>query len=222
MLGRCRNCGCLQRSHAPPSRPSPSPPLVPPFMPNTAYVSPPLSSSPPILSPEFCSVHTAHRRSFAVKHSDGEPLTRADLQYDLLHHIFSNTQAVFSDPYRTLNGAPAGTKVTFRELYINSLLHSPRCSKASRDKIIESPAFGIEFSKMSLLSNVGRINTTMACEYASMLGTLQAQCAPEDLFNCSCHRVPLKLTRDRALISGHLVVDTADPLLHGYSSSLLL
>ncbi|EED81243.1 predicted protein [Postia placenta Mad-698-R] len=101
-------------------------------------------------------------RSFAVKHSDGEPLTRADLQYDLLHHIFSNTQAVFSDPYRTLNGAPAGTKVTFRELYINSLLHSPRCSKASRDKIIESPAFGIEFSKMSLLSNVGRINTTMA------------------------------------------------------------
>lgn len=29
---------------------------------------------------------------------------------------------------------------------------------------MESPNFGDEFAKMSLLSNVGRINTTMACE----------------------------------------------------------
>lgn len=107
-----------------------------------------------------------------MKHSDGEPLTRADLQYDLLHYIFSNTQDVFTDPYRTLNGEPPGTKVTFRDLYINSLLHSPRCSKASRDKIVESPDFGVEFAKMSLLSNVGRINTTMACEYADPIGQI--------------------------------------------------
>ncbi|KAI0932399.1 hypothetical protein AcW2_001044 [Taiwanofungus camphoratus] len=104
----------------------------------------------------------AHRKTLAVKHTDGEPLTRVDLQYDLLDHIFNNSLAVFSDPYPTLHGNPAGSKVTFRDLYINCLIHSSRCSKASKEKIQESPAFGDEFGKMSLLSNVGRINTTMA------------------------------------------------------------
>ena len=31
--------------------------------------------------------------------------------------------------------------------------------------MVESPAFAIEFAKVSLLTNVGRINTTMACPY---------------------------------------------------------
>ncbi|KAH9937526.1 uncharacterized protein B0H18DRAFT_1081689 [Fomitopsis serialis] len=105
---------------------------------------------------------TTSRKTLAVKHLDGEPLTRADLQHDLLNYIFSNTQAAFTDPYRTIHGDPPRTLVTFRDLYINCLLHSPRCSKAAREKIMESPDFGDEFAKMSLLSNVGRINTTMA------------------------------------------------------------
>ncbi|OCH96564.1 hypothetical protein OBBRIDRAFT_765432 [Obba rivulosa] len=103
-----------------------------------------------------------HRKHLAVKHYDGEPLTRVDLQYDFLHHLFTNPQAVFTDPYKTLHGDPPGTKVTFRDLYVNSLIHSPRCSKALRDKLTDTPEFGTEFAMMSLLSNVGRINTTMA------------------------------------------------------------
>lgn len=110
------------------------------------------------------SAQTTSRKALAVKHLDGEPLTRADLQHDLLNHIFANNQVVFTDPYRTIHGDPPRTLVTFRDLYINCLLHSPRCSKASREKIMESPDFGDEFAKMSLLSNVGRINTTMACK----------------------------------------------------------
>ncbi len=103
------------------------------------------------------------RRTLAVKHSDGEPLSRVDLQYDLLYFLFSNTQAVFTDPYTTIHGKPFGTKVTFRDLYINALIHSPRCSKTTKDKLLDNPAFGDEFGKISLLSNAGRINTTMAC-----------------------------------------------------------
>ncbi|KAI0639239.1 hypothetical protein C8Q77DRAFT_1152229 [Trametes polyzona] len=103
-----------------------------------------------------------HRKTLAVKRADGEPLTRVDLQYDMLSHIFADKHAVFTDPYTTIRGDPAGTKVTFRDLYVNALIHSPRCSKASRDKIRESPEFGNEFAMISLLSNVGRINTTMA------------------------------------------------------------
>ncbi|KIP12624.1 hypothetical protein PHLGIDRAFT_42268, partial [Phlebiopsis gigantea 11061_1 CR5-6] len=103
-----------------------------------------------------------HRKTFAVKHQDGEPLTRADLQYDILYYLFTDPQAVFNDPFTTLHGDPAGTKVTFRDLYINTLIHSPRCSKISREKLHDNPHFADEFSKMALLSNVGRINTTMA------------------------------------------------------------
>lgn len=31
--------------------------------------------------------------------------------------------------------------------------------------MVDTPAFAIEFAKIALLTNVGRINTTMACEY---------------------------------------------------------
>ncbi|KAH9835714.1 uncharacterized protein C8Q71DRAFT_763139 [Rhodofomes roseus] len=136
-IGRCRKGMWLL-----PSSPASSPPPTG-FMPNTA-------------------AQTTSRKTLAVKHLDGEPLTRADLQHDLLNFIFSNNQAAFTDPYRTIHGDPPRTRVSFRDLYINCLLHSPRCSKASREKILESPDFGDEFAKMSLLSNVGRINTTMA------------------------------------------------------------
>lgn len=115
------------------------------------------------ISPPF-SPQGNHRKSLAVKHHDGEPLTRVDLQYDLLYYLFNDSRAVFTDPYVTLRGEPAGSRVTFRDLYVNALVHSPRCSKVSRDKLLETPAFANEFAKISLLSNVGRINTTMACE----------------------------------------------------------
>ncbi|CAL1696159.1 unnamed protein product [Somion occarium] len=103
-----------------------------------------------------------HRKSLAVKHLDGEPLSRADLQYDFLHYLFSDTKAVFTDPFPTIHGGPPGTKVTFRDLYVNSLVQSSRCSKVTKERLVENPLFGDEFAKISILSNVGRINTTMA------------------------------------------------------------
>jgi Ino eighty subunit 1 len=94
------------------------------------------------------------------------------LQYDFLYHIFAAPERVFTDP--TLPPPPAkeggggggsggGGTVTFRDLYVHALMSSPRCSKALREKMQETPEFATDFAKMSLLANVGRVNTTMTC-----------------------------------------------------------
>ena len=98
------------------------------------------------------------RQNIAIKRSDGEPLTRADLQYDVLAYIFGDTNAVFSDPFSS------GHKVSFRDLYVNSILHSQKCSRTTREKMTELPTFATDLSMLCLLSNVGRINTTMSCK----------------------------------------------------------
>ncbi|KAF9499848.1 hypothetical protein BDN71DRAFT_1410425 [Pleurotus eryngii] len=97
------------------------------------------------------------RKALPIKRADAEPLTREDVQYDLLHHIFSNPKAVFTS-------ATSGKtkKVTFSELYVSALSNSNKCSKVLKDKMKETPAFALELAKISLLTNVGRINTTMA------------------------------------------------------------
>jgi len=105
------------------------------------------------------------KKIIALKYSDGHPLTRQDLQYDLLHHIFADPHPVFTNPYPTNPGQAPQPKLTFRDLYLNTILHSPKCSRGPRDKAVENQDFGTEFAKMSLLTNVGRINTTMACQY---------------------------------------------------------
>jgi Ino eighty subunit 1 len=126
----------------------------------------------------------ARRKAFAIKHQEAEPLNRRDLQYDFLYHIFAAPERVFTDP--TLpSPSPLplppkeqeqeqekekgdgelleGGMVTFRDLYVHALMSSPRCSKALREKMQETPEFATDFAKMSLLANVGRVNTTMTC-----------------------------------------------------------
>jgi hypothetical protein len=107
----------------------------------------------------------ARRKAFAIKHQEAEPLTRRDLQYDFLYHIFAAPERVFTDP--TLPPPQKedgnGGTVTFRDLYVHALMSSPRCSKALREKMQETPEFATDFAKMSLLANVGRVNTTMTC-----------------------------------------------------------
>lgn len=99
------------------------------------------------------------RKALPIKKNDAEPLTREDVQYDLLNHLFTDKQAVFTDPNN-----PKGCKVTFADLYVSALYSSSKCSKVLKEKMVETPAFSIEFAKIALLTNVGRINTTMACK----------------------------------------------------------
>jgi len=95
-----------------------------------------------------------------IKRQDAEPLTRTDVQYDLLDYIFSDAKKVFTSQIP----GDSSRKVKFSELYISALYHSNKCSKVLKDKMIDTPAFAVELAKISLLTNVGRINTTMACK----------------------------------------------------------
>ncbi|KAH9486743.1 Ino eighty subunit 1 [Psilocybe cubensis] len=97
------------------------------------------------------------RKALPIKRNDAEPLTREDVQYDLLEYLFTNSDAVFTDPL-----SPTGPKMTFGTLYASTVINSSKCSKVLKDKMIEAPAFKLEFAKIALLTNVGRINTTMA------------------------------------------------------------
>lgn len=58
--------------------------------------------------------------------------------------------------------APGSDKLTFKELYIEALMHSGKCTKAMRDKMLADDEFAEDFAKVCLLVNVGRINTTLA------------------------------------------------------------
>jgi Ino eighty subunit 1 len=102
------------------------------------------------------------RSPLALKRADGDPLTRADIQYDVLNAIFSDKAAAFTDPYDSVDDAP---KLCFRDLYIKAIMHSSKATKALKDKMSESLVFAEDFAMLGLLVNVGRINTTMSCEH---------------------------------------------------------
>ncbi|KAM6498284.1 hypothetical protein JOM56_006232 [Amanita muscaria] len=97
------------------------------------------------------------RKALPIKKSDAEPLTRKDVQYDMLEHIFSDEHAAFTSPV-----LGETEKITFSDLYISTLYNSGKCSKVLKEKMVDTPAFAVELAKISLLTNVGRINTTMA------------------------------------------------------------
>ncbi|KXN89836.1 Ino eighty subunit 1 [Leucoagaricus sp. SymC.cos] len=101
------------------------------------------------------------RKAIPIKRVECEPLTRSDLQYDFLRNIFSDTHAIFTNPWPT-PGDVSGTKLTFRDLYIKTILNSTKATKAFREKLAESDTFAEDFAMIALLVNVGRINTTMS------------------------------------------------------------
>lgn len=122
-----------------------------------------------------------NRRILPIKRAEGEPLTRSDLQYDFLRNIFSDTHAVFTNPWPSPED-PSETKLTFRNLYIKTLLNSTKATKTFRDKLAESDVFSEDFAMIALLVNVGRINTTMSCESFepnALLNLIQVAVFPE-------------------------------------------
>ncbi|KAI0036663.1 hypothetical protein K488DRAFT_33502, partial [Vararia minispora EC-137] len=96
------------------------------------------------------------RKAFAIKANEGRPLSRRDIQFDFLSHIFDNEDKVFTDP-----SLSPPERCTFRDVYVRALIQSPRTAKALREKMQDSADFASDFGKVALLANVGRINTTM-------------------------------------------------------------
>lgn len=98
------------------------------------------------------------RLDIAIRRVDGQPLTRVDLQYDFLKNVFNDTTCVFTDPY----SENASSKICFRDLYVKAIIHSTKATNALKERLAESPLFGTDFAMLSLLVNIGRINTTMS------------------------------------------------------------
>jgi hypothetical protein len=120
-----------------------------------ALISPRLLPAPPLSL--MADRQFINRKATPIKRIDGEAFTRRDIQFDLLHFIFADDTQAFTDPWQDAD------KLTFANLYINTLLKSSKISKSLKDKMLESPIFSQDFAKLALLANVGRINSTQAC-----------------------------------------------------------
>jgi Ino eighty subunit 1 len=93
-----------------------------------------------------------------IKKPDGKPLLRKDIQFALLSYIFHNDKAVFTSSYDA-----ASPKMTFSELYIDSMARSSKCSRVVREKLQIDTDLAISVAMVSLLVNVGKMNTTLTC-----------------------------------------------------------
>ena len=100
-----------------------------------------------------------------LKKDDGEPLWRKDIQYDFLKLIFENNNACFTNSYEPDNIG----KQTFANLYIDTMARSSKTSKILRDKLLSEHEPAKNMAMVCLLVNLGRMNTTLNCEYPPFL-----------------------------------------------------
>jgi Ino eighty subunit 1 len=86
----------------------------------------------------------------SLKKKDGEPLSRQDVQYDLLEAIFANEQAVFTSHmhmYQTDLKPENAELVSFKQMYLNALLHSGKLSNTLKARMLENTRFAVEFGE---------------------------------------------------------------------------
>jgi Ino eighty subunit 1 len=95
-----------------------------------------------------------------LKKEDGEPLWRKDIQYDFLKAVFDNDLKVFTNSYE-----PNLPKQCFADLYIDTMSRSSKTSKVLRDKLLSDREAAKGMAMVCLLVNIGRMNTTLNCEY---------------------------------------------------------
>ncbi|CAH7688144.1 hypothetical protein BY996DRAFT_6800927 [Phakopsora pachyrhizi] len=93
--------------------------------------------------------------SWALKKTDGEMFTRADIQFDLMSAIFNDRTFQFTSPLDQ-------RAVSFKELYIETLSKFSRAAKSTTRQLEENPTWATNFCIASFLINIGRINTTVA------------------------------------------------------------
>lgn len=116
--------------------------------------------TPGELPPNFRSFSKGFKH---LKKADGEPFWRKDIQYDFLDALFNDENRVFTNqfPFCLVPNAANGPKLTFSELYIRTLAESPKSSRVLRERLIKDKEMGISVSKVCLLVNAGRMNTTV-------------------------------------------------------------
>jgi hypothetical protein len=94
-----------------------------------------------------------------LKKEDGIPLWRKDIQYNFLKQVFENDTKVFT---KISDGT---TGHSFADIYIDAMARSSKTSKILKDKLLQESGPAKKMAMVCLLVNVGRMNTTLNCEY---------------------------------------------------------
>ncbi|GAA5917464.1 hypothetical protein JCM5296_007613 [Sporobolomyces johnsonii] len=122
---------------------------------------------PPKKTPEELHALSRSKRSFkevnwAIKKLDSEPLLRYDIQWQVLDDIFADRSFRFTAPVDQNSPPSEPIYLNFDQLYLEAILSSMKTTANTRQKLISTPEFAINYCKLCLLVNVGRINTTLA------------------------------------------------------------
>lgn len=120
----------------------------------------PVDLEPGQLPPDFRQISRGFKH---LKKSDGEPFWRKDIQFDFLHELFADETKCFTNtfPFCEFVNCANGPKLTFSELYVRTLAESSKSSKVLRERLIKDVDMGVAVSKVCLLVNAGRMNTTV-------------------------------------------------------------
>ncbi|KAH3668893.1 hypothetical protein OGAPHI_002648 [Ogataea philodendri] len=123
-------------------------------------------------------------RTRHLKKTDGEPYWRTDIKFMFLMKLFFNNKRVFKNPFKSPNDkfdwpehfkhyiGPSGEQIfndgsqlTFFELYLVTLMKSSKVSKVLKDRLSHDLSYALNFSIISILVNIGRLNTTVNFDY---------------------------------------------------------
>lgn len=102
----------------------------------------------------------AGNRITCLKKEDGQPFWRKDIQFLFLRYVFEDESKVFT------KASEGTTGHTFAEIYIDAMAKSSKCSQILKEKLLTDKSSAIDMAMICLLVNVGRMNTTLNCEWS--------------------------------------------------------
>ena len=94
-----------------------------------------------------------------LKKEDGIPLWRKDIQLEFLRCVFNDENKVFTKAYDGTKGH------TFADIYVDAMARSSKTSKILKEKLLADRDGAMHMAMICLLVNVGRMNTTLNCNY---------------------------------------------------------
>ena len=96
-----------------------------------------------------------------LKKEDGIPLWRKDIQLEFLRCVFEDDTPVFTKAFDNTGGH------TFADVYVDAMARSSKTSKILKEKLLADRGAAMHMAMICLLVNVGRMNTTLNCEYVT-------------------------------------------------------
>lgn len=94
-----------------------------------------------------------------LKKEDGIPLWRKDIQLEFLRCVFDDETPCFTKSFDGTKGH------TFADIYVDAMARSSKTSKILKEKLLADRPGAMSMAMICLLVNVGRMNTTLNCEF---------------------------------------------------------